>query len=309
LDAVERALQKMMASPAGEETPEDTTGFPQPSPISPQINIKAKFVEIDVSKDKEALTRSLVNLPVNTNSVQIIDARTLFESSVKSLEKVYEQLKLPFSTNVTDAATNAQTARAGTLTDGQFKVVLRLLDQLSGVSLLAAPEVTTISDRQAQMQMVQIKQIVTGVTNSDYAITPVSLGPMLDVVPHLMPDGNSVQLAVIPTVTEFIGYDDPGQFAPAGNLVTPAENVLPLPRFRLRLITSSATVRDGETLVLVGGDVVDKERFKDKVPVLGDLPLMGKLFRSESVYNKTKRLLIFVTVTLLDTNGNRLHTD
>jgi type II secretory pathway component GspD/PulD (secretin) len=49
--------------------------------------------------------------------------------------------------------------------------------------------------------------------------------------------------------------------------------------------------------------------FKDKVPVLGDLPLFGRFFRSESKSSRKKNLLIFVTPTLIDPAGNRLHSD
>jgi type II secretory pathway component GspD/PulD (secretin) len=47
---------------------------------------------------------------------------------------------------------------------------------------------------------------------------------------------------------------------------------------------------------------------KDKVPVLGDLPLVGRAFRSESKTIKKKNLLIFVTPTLIDPAGNLIHT-
>ncbi|HON09031.1 MAG TPA: hypothetical protein PLW02_13120, partial [Verrucomicrobiota bacterium] len=48
---------------------------------------------------------------------------------------------------------------------------------------------------------------------------------------------------------------------------------------------------------------------KNKVPALGDLPLIGRLFRFESAASKKKNLLIFVTPTLIDPAGNRLHSD
>ena len=47
----------------------------------------------------------------------------------------------------------------------------------------------------------------------------------------------------------------------------------------------------------------------DKVPVLGDLPWFGKLFRSESSQTRKKNLVIFVTPTIIDPAGNRLHLD
>jgi general secretion pathway protein D len=47
---------------------------------------------------------------------------------------------------------------------------------------------------------------------------------------------------------------------------------------------------------------------KDKVPILGDLPLLGKFFRSEAARTKKKNLVIFVTPTIIDPAGNPVHT-
>jgi general secretion pathway protein D len=84
---------------------------------------------------------------------------------------------------------------------------------------------------------------------------------------------------------------------------------LPLPHFRVRQVTTSCTVWDGQTIVL-GGLVADNiTRFKDKIPLLGDMPFVGRLFRSESNVTQKKNLVIFVTPTIIDPAGNRLHVD
>jgi general secretion pathway protein D len=61
---------------------------------------------------------------------------------------------------------------------------------------------------------------------------------------------------------------------------------------------------------MLGGLVKEEDikRLKDKVPVLGDLPLMGRLFRSESSPKSKKDLLIFITPTIIDPAGNRVHS-
>ena len=48
---------------------------------------------------------------------------------------------------------------------------------------------------------------------------------------------------------------------------------------------------------------------KDKVPVLGNLPLVGRLFQSQSKTSNKKNLMIFVTATIVDPAGNRVHSD
>lgn len=135
---------------------------------------------------------------------------------------------------------------------------------------------------------------------------PVPIGPTLDVIPHVSADGYTIQLNLLPTVTEFLGYDDPGQFrAIVGTLSAP----VPLPKFRIRQVVTSSIVWDGQTVVLGGliSEAVAKR--KDKVPVLGDLPLVGRLFRSEAKSSSKKNLVIFVTPTIVDPAGNRVHDE
>ncbi|MFA6174549.1 MAG: hypothetical protein WC701_12840 [Kiritimatiellales bacterium] len=78
-----------------------------------------------------------------------------------------------------------------------------------------------------------------------------------------------------------------------------------LPYFRLREMNTKVTVADGST-VGMGGLIYDKlETYKDKVPVLGSIPLIGRLFRSEGEKTIKRNLMIFVTATEVDVNGRR----
>jgi general secretion pathway protein D len=112
-----------------------------------------------------------------------------------------------------------------------------------------------------------------------------------------------------------LGYDDPGQFVPqaqaaaGGTIGTPITAQLPLPRLRTRYVTTSCVVWDGQTIVIGGLIAEDIRKIKDKIPVLGDLPLVGRLFRSESNSSSKKNLYIFVTPTIIDPAGNRVHND
>jgi general secretion pathway protein D len=213
------------------------------------------------------------------------------------------------------------------------------LEQRDGADVLTQADVTTLSGRQAQIQVIDLRFIVTSVTpltdtgNAGGAVggtgtvvspavaglipqaTPIPLGPTLDVIPYVSADGYSIQMTLIPTVTEFVGYDDPGQFAlqlqtsGGAGASDPLTQTVALPRFRVRQVTTSVNVWDGQTVVL-GGLLSDNMiRTKDKVPVLGDLPFLGRLFRSESNQTQKKNLIIFVTPTIIDPAGNRKHTD
>jgi general secretion pathway protein D len=147
-----------------------------------------------------------------------------------------------------------------------------------------------------------------------YTVETLPFGPALDVIPYVSADGYSVQMTIIPTLTEFLGYDTSGaasafisqaQGSSGGTLTA----ILPLPNSRVRQITTTAVVWDGQTIVLGGLITENTTKTKDKVPVLGDLPMLGRLFRSESSFRKKKNLLIFVTPTIIDPAGNRVHAD
>lgn len=138
----------------------------------------------------------------------------------------------------------------------------------------------------------------------------VEQGPVLDVIPNVLSDGYTVNLTLIPSLAEFAGYDNPQEVLASGNL-PPGTVLVPtvLPRFTVRQVVTTVNVWDGQTVVL-GGLISDKvQSIKDKVPVLGDLPLLGRFFRSESKTTNKKNLVIFVTPTMIDPAGNRLHTD
>lgn len=226
----------------------------------------------------------------------------------------------------------------GILTDPQFRVVLKAIENRDGIDLLNEGQVTTLSGRQAQIQVSEVKTIVTGIDNQQGnqggttsstgggtvnqaaaatfvqpTTSPVPLGPVIDVLPTVSADGYTIQMAIIPTLTEFVGYD----LATAATFVPTAitgtgqsiNSVLPLPIFRVRQLTTSCSVWDGQTIVL-GGLISDNVvKIKDKVPFLGDLPLMGKLFTSESSQTTKKNLVIFVTPRIIDPAGNPAHLD
>lgn len=221
----------------------------------------------------------------------------------------------------------------GILTDPQFRVVIRALEQRSGADILSAPKVTTLSGRQAQISVLDLRTIVTGVENDsnttstpvtgsdsiiqnsqpflDYNTDGIPFGPVLDVIPYVSADGYSIQMTLIPSLTEFLGYEDPGGFVPTA-VTQQGQSVvglLPLPRMRVRQVTTSCIVYDGQTVVLGGLISENLVKVKDKVPMLGDLPFLGRFFRSESQTSDKRNLVIFVTPTIIDPSGRRVHSD
>ena len=324
--------------------------------VPPQVNIKSKFVEIS-QNDTKALGFDwyLGNVLMNNGSIVGAGGTAPSYNGTPTAANplgafpgnplAVPPTTIPPSTTdglLTSGLRNPQTTLftlTGILTDPQFRMVIKALQQRQGAELLAQPEVTTTSGRQAQMKAAEVKSIITqfgfsqqtggtggSVGNGTTVQTPgtafiypvpeqMELGPVLDVIPCVLSDGFTINLTVIPTLTEFAGYDNPNEVTASGLLTTgafPGGAVLVptvLPVFRVRQVVSAVNIWDGQTLVLGGLLAETVTTIKDQVPMLGDLPLVGRFFRSESKNTAKKNLLIFVTPTLIDPAGNRLHSD
>jgi general secretion pathway protein D len=87
-------------------------------------------------------------------------------------------------------------------------------------------------------------------------------------------------------------------------VITP--NVMNQPIFSVRKVTTSVSIWDGQTVALGGLIREDVQKVNDKVPILGDIPLAGRLFRSDVDQKIKKNLIIFVTARLMDAQGQPL---
>jgi general secretion pathway protein D len=142
-------------------------------------------------------------------------------------------------------------------------------------------------------------QIAAGTSSITPETQQVETGPILDVVPYVLSDGYTINLTLIPSLTDFNGYDTPPNIAN----VTGGLNVVQLP------VITTVNVWDSQTVVIGGLISSQVQTSADKVPFLGDVPFLGKLFQSQSKTAIKKNLMIFVTCTIVDPAGNRVHSD
>lgn len=247
-----------------------------------------------------------------------------------------------------NAATPGIFGLAGIFTNTQFQVVIRALNQKKGIDLMSAPKVTTKSGQKAVVKVVrefpyptefnppEVPQaqtgssisstIVTGIVVASGVVTPTTptafetrnLGVTLEVEPIIGPDGYTIDLNLSPEVVEFDGFINYGSpiLGPTFNVLTQTfgtfqvtPNVINQPIFSTRKVTTSVSIWDGQTVSLGGLVREDIQKVQDKVPFLGDIPLAGRLFRS-NVDQKIKRnLIIFVTARLMDAEGKPIRQD
>ncbi len=159
------------------------------------------------------------------------------------------------------------------------------------------------------MANAQVTQFNPGTSAITPITQPVEEGPVLDVVPYVLADGYTINMALIPADTEFTGYAP----SPAIPQVTGNLNVVQiptvLPTFTVRQVVATVNVWDNQTVALGGLVTSSVQSTKNKVPVLGDIPLVGRLFQSQSKATQKDNLMIFVTATIVDPAGNRVHSD
>ena len=146
-------------------------------------------------------------------------------------------------------------------------------------------------------------------------------GVTLEVEPVVGPDGVTIDLNLVPQVVEFEGFINYGSpirtINPAllGILGVPAAvsginesieltpNVINQPIFSSRKVTTSVSVWDGQTVVLGGLMREDVQKTEDRTPIIGDIPIVGRLFRTNTEQHLKRNLIIFVTARLVNPGG------
>ena len=173
---------------------------------------------------------------------------------------------------------------------------------------LALPAVAMVGLLGAVSASAQNNTFAPGTSAISPITQSVETGPILDVVPYVLADGYTINLALIPSDTEFGGYDQLALPQVTGTLNV-VELPTVLPKFTVRQLVTTVNVWDNQTVVLGGLITSTVITSKQEVPVLGDLPLLGRLFQSTSKSTTKKNLMIFVTALIVDPAGNRVHSD
>jgi general secretion pathway protein D len=158
------------------------------------------------------------------------------------------------------------------------------------------------------------------------------VGVILQVVPEVSAEGQMINLMLNPQVVSEPVWKNYGTKIPvekqaptltdaAAALLSPAEllNImnpepeyteLPMeqPFFHVRSVQTQLSVYNGATVVMGGLITEDRKTMEDKIPFLGDIPYLGRLFRSRSEQSIKRNLLVFVTARLVDPAGRVVKT-
>ncbi|MBI1854130.1 MAG: hypothetical protein HYR85_27645 [Planctomycetes bacterium] len=226
----------------------------------------------------------------------------------------------------------------GVLSDPQFEAFLFTLDRTDFGNVLASPQVTTANNNSATIAITRnlafiesfeavfdqrLQTTPGGVTTQDANVAFVArindqnfTGIVLNVTPSIGADGKHINLMLQPVAKEQVdeieiknvvvaptapnGTADPND---PNSGSTPTAPSLTRPILETRFINTQLTIEDGATVVL-GGLISERDRkVENKTPLLGDLPVLGWLFRRETTVHEKSNLYIFVRAKILGPAG------
>nr|WP_156136311.1 type II secretion system secretin GspD [Photobacterium gaetbulicola] len=212
----------------------------------------------------------------------------------------------------TETFTNPQTGQEETRTiteDGDFSTLASVLGGVNGAALgivmgdwtmlvnavasdrnsniLSSPSITVMDNGEASFIVGEEVPVVTGSTSSSNNDNPFQtverkeVGIKLNVTPQIN-EGDSVQLKIEQEVSNVLGADG-------------AVDV----RFSKRQLTTNVLVQDGQMLALGGLIQEQTNESEQKIPILGDIPVLGHLFKSTNTTTAKTNLMVFIKPTII----------
>lgn len=205
------------------------------------------------------------------------------------------------------------------------------LDQSDATDVLSCPRVTTMNGQAATIKMVTEKYYPTDWEEAEYSVMsggnaeiPVFIGSTAEldeateegiiftVTPNVSSDKYTINLFMQPLVQNFIGWDDYSYDVPmdisinGNNQVVNVPNTMRMPIFERRMTKTNVECTDNGTIIM-GGMIQDETTtLDDAYPILGDLPLIGRLFQSKGRAGAKKNLMIFLSCRLVNPDGSPL---
>lgn len=233
----------------------------------------------DTTSSNLTNTTSIVNGVPTVSSVN-----TNQTGSTSSLEQL---MNLTSGSNLTKTTTAVFSA-------DDFRVVLSALQTMNDTKLVSNPTVVTLNNTEAEILVGDKYPIATPEFNPEsgqitYDVTPQDIGVILKVTPQVNAQG-FIKLQVQPEVSSL-----------NGTVTIPGGAEYPI--VATRTAKTQVSLRDGYTMGIGGLMEQSITKGESKVPVLGDIPLLGRLFRSNTKGDNARNMLIFITARSISPDG------
>ena len=224
----------------------------------------------------------------------------------------------------------------GDLSGATYQMLMRGLNQSKGVDMMAKPAIITRSGQSSTVAIVREVLYPTeyeppelpqstgggggfgGGGSSSFPVTPATpttfqkrdVGITLEVLPVADPTKRFVNVTLNPSFSEFDGFVNYGspingtqQTVLGSKTVEITKNAILMPVFSQQAFSTSVDVADGSTIVVGGLMQESVENVEDKTPVLGSLPIVGRMFQSKVKKPVSTAILFLVNVELVDPTG------
>ncbi len=245
-----------------------------------QVILEAKVLEVTLSDGyQQGVNWSNIGASIGSGGINISRPETNLAGDMIS--------------NVIGGQTNI------TITDGNFSSVMNFLDTQGDVNVLSSPRVTAANNQKAVIKVGGDEYFVTDISSSDTSgdnsdsgpnieLTPFFSGILLDVTPQI-DDDNGVLLHVHPAVVDVVTEEKTIQLGTSSE-----PYVLPLAKTAIRESDSVIHARSGDVVVIGGLMKSSYEEVVSKVPLLGDIPGLGHLFRNVNRMKQKTELVILL---------------
>jgi type II secretory pathway component GspD/PulD (secretin) len=217
----------------------------------------------------------------------------------------------------------------GVLDNLRMQAILSAMQSSEQNRTLTVPRITTVNNRTATIHIGEEFQYYDNITTTasnqntivnntvvnnnnnapTFSGTPktLSLGFNLAVTPSIGADLATINLALIPDITELQNKSKWEAFNDPMNTSVSINNMVgKLPIVLQKKVETEMVVRSGETVVMGGLAQASGGKSRSGIPWLSELPFIGQLFRKDSVNEGTDNLLIFVTATVISDVGEEL---
>ena len=274
----------------------------------PMVQIQAKFIEIEQNDLKElGFNWTVSNAPASDNGTFSIGSS---------------------SSNLNSVSTPTPTLGRYNLNSGGFNLIfdVNALNQADSKNLLSSPRITTMNGQEASIRLVTEVYYPDDYTEAETTITsggtggtdaytyissipefsdPKELGIILRVTPDVDVDHRTITMRVNPTVQSFVTWTEYNYTV----TTSPIPVSIRKPVIAARTIDTKITIYDGETIVL-GGILKDTiKTINERVPFIGEIPLIGRMFQSIGTESAKVNLLIFLTCRLVKPDGTAFFPD
>ena len=234
-----------------------------------QVVIAAKIIEITLDKNhSEGINWSKL-MPRNNTEKDVSNDNIL-------------------STNLFDTSTNSYTLsfKFGTLDNEQFNAVLQALKNNSKVKVVSNPTITTLNNQEAKIligEKIPFEETTTSTTGTSTKVDFQDVGIKLTVTPSISSD-NYVTLKIHPEISQ-----QKGVVQATGKPIIGSTEA-----------DTSILVRNTDTLVIGGLVKETTSNVSNKIPILGDIPGLGRAFQFNKVEKNRTETIIFITPTIVN---------